>query len=78
MIKYLAVLGLMLVLGSMGLIIDDDNQALAISGCCKKRSSTNSPWRKVGTDLQRCKVENREDGDNVFKKSGLVWWDMAC
>ncbi|MCH9697165.1 MAG: hypothetical protein K0U68_03595 [Gammaproteobacteria bacterium] len=55
-----------------------NNEALAISGCCKKRESQDGPWRKIGTDLERCKVENRTDNDNVFKKSGMVWWDMAC
>lgn len=57
---------------------ETNNEAMAISGCCKKRESQNSPWSKLGTDLERCKVENRTDNDNVFKKSGLVWWDMAC
>ena len=70
--------GLCLILLPVWVALDGGNEAIAISGCCKKRESNSSPWRKLGTDLERCKVENRNDNDNVFKKSGLVWWDMAC
>lgn len=70
--------GVICILGFAWVSYEANNEAMAISGCCKKRDNLDSPWRKIGTDLERCKVENRTDKDNIFKKSGFVWWDMAC
>jgi len=76
--KSIITLALVLILVSVWTMFDKGNQVLALSGCCKTRNSTSSPWHKFGTDLESCKVKNQKDDDNVFKESGLVWWDMAC
>ncbi len=76
--KSIIIFGMVFLLVSVWATFESGNQAFAISGCCKKRESANSPWHKFGTDLEQCKVENRKDDDNLLKTSGLVWWDMAC
>lgn len=56
-----------------------DNQVFAQSGCCKERASVNHPWRATTKSLGECKADNQaRDGDNVFKRSGLIWWDAGC
>ena len=59
-------------------VISSNNEAFAVSGCCKVRKSENAPWGKKGTDLPACKKLNKQDNDNVLKKTGKVWWDMNC
>ena len=55
------------------------NQVLAISGCCKERASLNRAWRKLsGVSIAECKEKNGKERDNVFDKSGLIWWDVKC
>ena len=53
-------------------------QVFAQSGCCKVRQSERHPWRANGMSFQDCKQLNQREGDNILKKSGLVWWDAAC
>ena len=55
-----------------------DDKLLAISGCCKERSSASDPWYRSGSDLKICKDLNQADGDNIFDPAGKVWWDLAC
>lgn len=55
-----------------------ENQAYAVSGCCKQRSSVNDAWYRVGSDLNACKNLNAAEGDNIFHPTGKVWWDVAC
>jgi len=76
--KCLIALGLVFGLTPVWFALDNDNQAIAISGCCKTRVSQKDPWKKTDSDLESCKVENESDGDHLFKKSGVAWWDTAC
>lgn len=72
-LSLLAAVGMLLILPA------PHQHALAVSGCCKVRSSPKDPWRKQGNDLAYCKKLNRaKDNDNLFARSGLVWWDMNC
>jgi hypothetical protein len=54
------------------------NDALAISGCCKHRADQSARWVFAHRDFQRCKQENQDDDDNLFKPLGHVWWDTRC
>ncbi|HHJ38186.1 MAG: hypothetical protein AXA67_03595 [Methylothermaceae bacteria B42] len=75
----LLILLLMVVAGLFWGRIAPVTGAYAVSGCCKVRKSERDPWRKHGTDLAACKSMNRaQDGDNIFKPNGAVWWDMNC
>jgi len=58
--------------------VSTDKNIIAGSGCCKTRKSTDSPWRKTHTDFDKCKKQNEDEKDNVFKPTGKVWWDAAC
>lgn len=51
---------------------------LAVSGCCKARKSYKGSWAKNGKNFAACKRLNKNDGDDVFEKSGLYWWDQKC
>lgn len=66
-----------LVLGgpSMG-----QNQALAVSGCCKERESLVGQWTISNRGLEQCKSLNEtlDSGDYIFEEQGRVWWDITC
>ena len=73
------VLGLAVSISGFLVINSLNNDAYAVSGCCKVRKSESSPWRRQGNDLPACKQINKDsDNDNAFRKTGLVWWDMNC
>ena len=51
----------------------------AVSGCCKSRRSYQESWTSNKMNFSTCKRLNDEkDGDDVFRKSGLYWWDQKC
>lgn len=56
-----------------------NNELFAVSGCCKQRNSYTEEWIRKDLNFKECEAENRrQDGDNVFIKEGLVWWDTRC
>ena len=67
-------LGLLVFLG----IPPCDNPLLAVSGCCKERSSLSAPWSKTRFSVEECKARNEADGDSIFDPRGLYWWDVQC
>jgi hypothetical protein len=57
-----------------------DNQPLAQKGCCRQRSNTNDPhWYENGLSFRQCRDLNRQrDNDDLYRRSGIVWWDENC
>jgi hypothetical protein len=56
-----------------------DNPLFAVSGCCKSRSAYKDSWAPNGMTFSICKRNNDEkDKDDVFRDSGLYWWDQKC
>ena len=57
----------------------DRGHAQALSGCCKERATPEQPWQANGMSFRECRaVNDREDGDDVFERVGLYWWDRQC
>lgn len=54
------------------------SQMVAKSGCCKVRKSAKHPWVITDISFDQCKNENNNDGDKIYKNSGLYWWDRSC
>ena len=76
--KILFVVGLVFFVALSSLMLPC-NQLFAVSGCCKERSSLREGWDQSKLSLRRCKALNRQrDGDDVFERRGLVWWDVRC
>ena len=51
----------------------------AVSGCCKSRSSYRDSWTPNGKSFSACKSQNDAiDKDDIFRNSGLYWWDQKC
>jgi len=76
--KILFVVGLVFFVAVSSLMLPC-NQLFALSGCCKERASVRSGWGKNGESFRTCKSLNRtKDGDDVFDRQGLVWWDVRC
>jgi len=51
----------------------------AVSGCCKSRRSYQESWTRNGLNFSACKRQNdSNDRDDVFRQSGLYWWDQRC
>jgi len=69
--------GILLAVSVLGLGMPGEQQAVAVSGCCKQRQD-NGPWREINSDLKRCKIENDAERDDLFRPSGRIWWDMSC
>lgn len=76
--KIILIVGLSLLATIFLLTVTSGDRPLAVSGCCKERSSYNVKWFKNKMPFAKCKKQNRKDGDDVFEKSGLIWWDMKC
>lgn len=49
-------------------------------GCCMQRDSTRDGlWYENGLGFRECEKLNRKlDDDDVFYKTGRVWWDVNC
>ena len=76
--RILVILGFFLIVGLL-LPFSGDNKIYAVSGCCKERSSYKAKWYQNGRNFGQCKALNQnKDGDNVFDRRGLVWWDSQC
>ena len=77
--KIVCILGLFLFAGVILVTSPCWDPIYALDGCCKERSSTRGKWRANGDSFKQCKKRNASrDRDNIFKKSGKVWWDVAC
>lgn len=77
--KILLVLGLLLFTAGVLALLLCDSQLFAVTGCCKQRGSPNHPWRDNGMNFGQCsELNQRLDGDNIFRESGFVWWDRGC
>jgi hypothetical protein len=76
--KILFVFGLLLLATTFLVGLPGDNQVYALSGCCKERKSYKAEWRENGMNFSDCKRLNERDRDDVFRRSGLVWWDAKC
>ena len=51
----------------------------AVSGCCKSRTSYRDSWTPNGMNFSTCKsINDAKDRDDVFRNSGLYWWDQKC
>lgn len=49
------------------------------SGCCKVKTTLEDPWRRSSRNSCTCKEFNQIlDDDNMFRKTGRVWWDLNC
>jgi len=57
-----------------------DNQPIAGGGCCKQRPNISSPhWYENGLNFRQCRDLNRQrDNDDVYRRSGTIWWDENC
>ncbi len=74
----LLIIGLSLLAAIFLLTATSGDRLLAVSGCCKERSSYKGRWFKNEMPFAKCKKQNGKDGDDVFEKSGLYWWDQKC
>ena len=55
--------------------------AQAALGCCMIRADARSEWLRTNHNFKDCKQQNADKdgkGDKLFKKSGLVWWNIRC
>ncbi|MEL7152499.1 MAG: hypothetical protein AAFN51_01610 [Pseudomonadota bacterium] len=55
--------------------------AQAALGCCMTRVDFRSEWLRTNHSFKDCKELNADkdpDNDKLFKKSGLVWWNIRC
>ena len=61
-------------------IIDYDNNSFASGGCCmERRSGSSGKWYKNGLSYSKCRKLNQEkDGDDLYLKSGYIYWDENC
>ena len=61
-------------------VIDLDNQSSAQSGCCMERKSlSSSSWFENSLSFRKCRDENhKRDGDNLYEKSGFIYWNGNC
>jgi hypothetical protein len=61
-------------------IIDSKNNSFARSGCCMERKSESSEkWYKNGLGYSKCRELNQEkDGDDLYIKSGYIYWNENC
>ena len=76
--KILFVVGLVFFVAVFSLMLPC-NQLFALSGCCKVRSSLRAGWEPNSMSFKSCKSMNKTtDGDGVFERRGLVWWDVRC
>jgi len=66
------------VLLTMLLLASGGRVASAMAGSCKERASSAAEFGPPNRlTFEQCKARNQErDGDNVFDKAGLVWWDV--
>jgi hypothetical protein len=56
-----------------------DDPLFALSGCCKSRTSYRDSWTPNGMNFSTCKsINDAKDRDDVFRNSGLYWWDQKC
>ena len=77
--KVLLVLVFSMIAVAFSVVLPGDNQLFALSGCCKQRASYGAPWYPNGMNFQDCANFNENtDGDDVFNRRGLVWWDVNC
>jgi len=77
--KILLVLGFLLLTVAVSVTFPCYNQLFALSGCCLDRHSYRAQWRPNRMTFRECSNKNRrEDGDNIFDRAGLVWWDVRC
>ena len=76
--KNILIIGLSLLAAIFLLTVTSGDRLLAVSGCCKERKSYKGKWFKNNMSFAGCKKQNSQDGDDVFDKSGLIWWDMKC
>jgi hypothetical protein len=72
-------LGLLIASMLLWTMVPRNELAFAQSGCCKQRPTEKDPWRESGKTFAACKAVNEElDKDNLFARSGRVWWDGNC
>jgi hypothetical protein len=54
-----------------------DRLAYAQQGCCKQGGVNG--WYSNGLNFSDCQdLNSTRDGDDVFEKSGSIWWDVNC
>ncbi len=78
--KALLLTGLLLAVFAVSMLPTSSSSLSAQSGCCKMRRSVDDDWRKaLDKTFEECRNLNKErDGDDLFAKRGLVWWDRKC
>jgi hypothetical protein len=80
--KILLILGFLFfatVLLSLAFFESQPFAAAPLRGCCKQRQSDRHPWRDNGKNFNQCEALNQKlDGDNIFRENGRVWWDRGC
>jgi len=77
--RILGTLLFLVIAGTIYLVLPCRNAVLAQSGCCKVRDSFSAQWRQNGLPFEACKrLNQQQDGDDVFARQGLVWWDGKC
>jgi hypothetical protein len=61
-------------------IFDLTDHPRAGGGCCKERNDlSEDSWYDNGLSLNKCRDLNaRRDGDNLYRKSGYIYWDRDC
>jgi hypothetical protein len=77
--KFFFLIGFLLLAAAIFLTFPCYNRLLAVSGCCKERTSPTGGWSKSGKDYEGCRSFNQQrDNDDVSKPTGFVWWDFQC
>ena len=79
--RSLLIVGLLLFVAVFSMTLSNNNRLHAQSGCCKVRPTEETDWSRIDNSLEECTKLNEElDGkeENVFEKTGLVWWDVSC
>jgi hypothetical protein len=77
--KYFIILGFFLLATTFLVTSTGDSPLMALSGCCKERTSYKAPWRYTKMSFTDCEERNkRRDNDYVFDRKGFVWWDKRC
>lgn len=78
--KFLLLLALTSIVFAFPTVISFNDESFARSGCCMERNSTrNNNWYENGLSFGKCRdLNRRKDGDNLYERRGLIYWDQNC
>lgn len=78
--KALVLAAFLLVVLGLSMLPPCINPLSAQSGCCKRRETASAQWRRaLDLTFAQCrKLNEQQDGDDVFADEGRVMWDRQC